>query len=452
LLFISGAAVGASVLAGCGGIDCAETATCLDTSDSAPPEDHSIDETSVVETGSHDGGDAAPDGDATLADGDAAPDGQPDGDAGAEDASDGDAANDGGDAHDGGDASDAADARDADAGSDADASDGCVAAAHEDCTNGKDDNCNGLVDCADPDCTQGQSFACVPAWPNGWIAPVAFYDNGGGPPAPTPPPCGAPYTVDSADGHITPVAGADPCSCSCGGVTGVTCSSPFVALYTSNQSCTNPAAFSGSVSTTCGQLANQGGINSAQMADAGVPSGGSCGTVTNLTPPAWNSSSDWARSEKICTLPTQHAYLTAPQNGCDAGQFCAEVPAITFNSKACVYSPGQPSQCPAGYMVKTTFFDAGTDTRSCSGTCQCGAPTGVSCGTRVTLLAGSCASGTNPQTLADTTCKMLSNYGGSAVSASMTQTITGGSCAVTSSPTPAGGIVTTGPVTVCCPP
>jgi hypothetical protein len=38
------------------------------------------------------------------------------------------------------------------------------------------------------------------------------------------------------------------------------------------------------------------------------------------------------------------------------------------------------------------------------------------------------------------------------VSASMTQTITGGSCAVTSLPTPAGGIVPTGPVTVCCPP
>jgi hypothetical protein len=447
LLLVSGAAAGASALAGCGGIDCAETATCLDTSDGSPPEDRSVDDRSVPDTGSHDGGDGATDGDATLEDGDGGQDDAPDGDGGSLDAADADAA---GDASDAADASDAGDAADADAARDADASDGCVPAPHEDCTNGKDDNCNGLVDCADPDCA-AQNFACVPAWPNGWIAPVAFYDNGGGPPAPTPPLCATPYTVDSADGHISPVAGADPCSCSCGGVTGVTCSNPFVGLYTGSSTCFGAPPFSGLVGTACGPLAPQGGINSAQIADAGVPSGGSCSTVTNVTPPPWSSSSDWARSEKVCTLPAPHAYLTAPQNGCDAGQFCAEVPAPTFNAKACLYQIGQPTTCPSAYSVKTTFFDAGVDTRGCNGTCRCGAPTGVTCGTHVTLFAGSCP-GTTPQQILDTGCSTLNNFGGSQVSASMTQTIGGGSCQVTSSPTPDGGIVPTGPVTVCCPP
>jgi hypothetical protein len=451
LLFLSGAVAGASAIAGCGGIDCAETATCLDTSDGSA-EDQSVEETSASETGSSDGGDAsdgdASDGDATIADGDSGHDGALDADSASSDAADAD-----GGGRDAGDAGDA----DADAANGADASDGCVAAAHEDCTNGKDDNCNGLVDCADPDCTNPQPpqqpFACVPAWPNGWIAPVAFYDNGGGPPAPSPPSCGAPYSNDVADGHLTPVAGADPCTCNCGGgVQGATCSNPFVALYTGNSTCTGGSAFASFVGTACSQIAPQGGINGAQMVDAGVASGGSCTPQSNVTPPTWNSSTGWTRSEKVCSLPTTHAYLPAPQNGCDAGQFCAEVPPSTFSSKACLYQTGQPTSCPAGYTVKTTFFDAGVDTRGCSGSCLCGGPTGVTCSTHVTLLAGSCSAGTNPQPLTDTSCLPLSNYGGSAVSASMTQTIGGGSCQVTSALTPAGGITPTNPATVCCPP
>jgi hypothetical protein len=414
-----------AVVSGCGGIDCAETATCLETADSQPPEDHSVDVTNDGQTGAPDGGDASPDGDATVADGDA-----------------------------GHDADAAFDAPfDADGRANPDSGDGCVPAAHEDCTNGKDDNCNGLVDCADPDCTANQQFACVPAWPSGWVAPVAYFENGGGPAAPTPPGCAAPYDVDIADGHTTPSAAVAQCDCACAASQGTTCSLPFAGLFINNQTCGGAPTFSGSVNATCGQLAPQGGINSAQLLDAGVPSGGSCAPQVTVTRPPWTASTDWATSERVCSLQTPHNYVAAPQNGCAAGQFCAEMPASTFNAgKACIYQTGQPAMCPTGYTAKTTFFDAGTDNRSCSGSCTCGAPAGGKCNTRINLLGGPCDAGTNPQFLNDGTCLALANYGTGVVTASMTQTISGGTCTASSTLVADGGILPTGPVTVCCPP
>jgi hypothetical protein len=433
LLILSGGAVGAgAMVAGCGGIDCADTATCLETTDGQPPEDHSVDVAADAETGAPDSGDASLDGDATIADGDAGHDAAPD-------------APDGADASD----ADAADASDGDAHANPDSSDGCVAAAHEDCTNGKDDTCNGLVDCADPDCTQNQGFACVPAWPTGWDAPVAYFTGT------APPPCPAAFfSSDVADGHTTPTPLPAQCDCACGTSQGTSCTTPFVGLFTGSNTCSGAAPFAGSVNATCGPLAPQGGINSAQMIDAGVPSGGTCAPQTTVTRPTWDPANDWATTERVCALApaAQHTYVPAPQNGCATGQYCAEPPPSTFNGgKVCIYQIGQPS-CPAGYSTKTTFFDGGTENRSCSGSCSCGSPSGAKCNTRINLVSGTCASGTNPQFLNDTSCLPLTNYGTGAVSASMTQSITGGTCAPASTLVADGGIIPTGPATVCCPP
>lgn len=74
------------------------------------------------------------------------------------------------------------------------------------CNNGIDDDCNGLVDCADPQC-QEQGWACAPMVPPGWN--LVAYDGTGRPS------CASGWG-SSAPLVEAPIAGGTACVCSCG--------------------------------------------------------------------------------------------------------------------------------------------------------------------------------------------------------------------------------------------
>jgi hypothetical protein len=447
----------AALTDGCGSIPCSENDKCQG-SDAAPAvEDQSV----VVDVGA-DGGDESDASDASDAPADVSIDNTVD-DADAQgdvttdtvtvdgpvgDVVTADAEGGSPDASDGGDA-----------GPDADAGDGCVPHA-EICNNGIDDDCNGKIDCADPACQP--QFQCVPTWnPTGWTAPVVLYDDtipGG--PAPTPGPCAAPYGTDVLDGHDTPVTGNAGCACSCGSVQGASCSPPFVTVYTSTSCSMVGSWFSASLPVSgCNVVeSSQGGINTGQILDAGVPSGGSCTAIVTPSIPAWDAGANtaWAGTGRACQLTTPRpysAYYQGAAGGCDAGYTCVEAPPGTF-PHACLMAAGHQT-CPTGYSDTHRYFDGGTDTRACPANgCSCNAPTGLQCTPSVVLHSdGGCGGTSYPIT---STCTSFNNIGANAgvVSAQVTPGMTTGSCTPDAgSVAVTGGVAAnTGETTVCCVP
>jgi hypothetical protein len=166
---------------GCASAECTETATCATESVDSSPADH----TTTTEGG-------IPGGDAEAAADDASDTGNaPEGAIDATAVSD---ASDSGAATEGGDSGATADA--GDAGNEEDAGSRC--------------NPN-APDCSSPQCQQG--FLCTAVAPAGWFGPVALFDQGGGPPAPTPAACSGTYDDDDFDGNANPTSPAASCGC-----------------------------------------------------------------------------------------------------------------------------------------------------------------------------------------------------------------------------------------------
>jgi hypothetical protein len=423
------------VAEGCSTGDCAETATCPDLEDGAPSRDASVSTRDASEAMAADGlsSDAEPSEDASV---------DSPIDVGGDGASDGEATSDG----PGG-------------GRDGASLDGCVkSGAHEDCTNGVDDDCNGEIDCADSYC-QGLGFGCAPQWPGGgaWEAPVALYDltvpNG---PAPTPPPCVGDYQNDIMDGHDTPVAGAANCACSCGPVQDGGCTTPYVAVWTS-AGCggtiySAPVAADG----TCTIVESaQDGINSGEIVDAGLPSG-QCVPTLDASVPAWNpgAAASWAGTGRVCA-PNARPYFAGPAGGCGAGTVCVEPAPSTFGAgKICLLSSGQVA-CPAAYGVQHTYYDGGVDNRGCTDGCSCAAPVGVRCQPTVNLYSdGDCSGTAHPVMTSCTNATSGSLGSNNKVSANATSSASGGECTASAGATaPTGGVSpSTGATTVCCEP
>jgi hypothetical protein len=328
-------------------------------------------------------------------------------------------------------------AGDGDAGADVEA----CASATEDCTNGVDDNCDGLVDCADPQCQPG--FVCAPALPPNWLEPVVAFDqSAGSAPAPLAPPCAVPYTKQEFDGHYSLAAPPASCSCACGSVQGVRCSTPSIQGYF-DTGCTTPClAPAASVTSACTLLCVNATISGAKLTADTVPSGGSC-TPSPVQTPNWDNATGWLGTARLCST----GRTTYKQGGCATGQVCVEAPPSTFGGKVCIYQPGAQS-CPAtGYTIKHTYFSGATDTRGCSSTnsCACGTPTGAQCTSSVDLYSGSC---TATPTQVTTTCVPLSSFGGPHATGSTIAS--GGSCTPSGSVPPIGTVTPTGEATVCC--
>jgi hypothetical protein len=454
-------AVATAMANGCGGIDCTETATCPGVADAAPdqrvvdvtvppdaadastaPEAQPTEEPGIVVEEPVDMGDAEPDAfDATL---DAADDV-------VEETAIKDAALD----------AEAGSVRDAgaDASDAAEKDDGCVnRGGPENCTNGKDDNCDGLIDCADPQCVPDaggfQGFTCVPIPPSGWTAPVVLYDfTGTSIPAPTPPSCGSNYPVRSFVAHDQPSPPAATCTCTCGGVNGASCTSPTLTLY-SGPGCNSPLGTS-TVQSSCSEALPQGGVNGIRVTNPGSPSGGVCDAGVASSIPAFDNTNDWLRTGAGCTTAREQAGATLFQGGCAAGQVCVENPPSSLGVHMCVALQGSQSLCGSangvtGYDAGFTYYESETDTRACSGPgCSCGSPS-LTCTPNVTVGQGNCTTQTRPET---TNCDPTTNYptgGGTVWAVGSSTPAAGGSCTPTGSGTLNGGITKTSVVTVCC--
>jgi len=349
----------------------------------------------------------------------------------------------------------------ADAADAADANDGCVnRGGPENCTNGKDDNCDGLIDCADPQCVPEagfQGYICVPSPPTGWIAPVVLYDfTESAIPAATPPSCSNNYGVRVFVGHDQPSPRASTCSCTCGGVNGASCTNPTLTFYSGG--CGGSTLGTSQVQSSCSDALSQGGVNGIKVTDAGLPSSSGCEAGVSPTIPAFDNTNDWLRTGAGCTTAREQAGTPLLQGGCPANQVCVENPSSNLGNHICAVLEGSQQLCGAspgaapGYDVAFTYYDGGTDTRVCTATgCSCGAPS-LSCTPNVTVGQNNCTTMTRPET---TSCDPTSNYptGGGTVWAMGSSSVpAGATCPPSGTGTLNGGITKTptGVVTVCC--
>ena len=308
----------------------------------------------------------------------------------------------------------------------------------EDCTNGKDDNCNGLIDCADPVCTAG--YICTDAPPAGWSGPVSEWDAASGPR----PSCTGAFAVTAVDGNGSLSAPGATCSCTCPSpATGQTCGFASPTIY-SDGSCSTVCASDGLPYpgspfcvnfSTCGTT---GSVNAPTFA----PSGGSCTPSSSKSLPA----TPWGMTGRTCSYSGK---VDMP-GGCSSSAQCVTRPSSPFGGP-CVYQNGDLA-CPSGYPTKHLYYAGVSDNRDCAA-CNCNSPTGGTCTGTVDLYdTGSC-SGTKVTTVTlGAGCQAVSGAMSPGFRAWQVPAPFGvmpGSC------TPSGGgaigsATPTGPTTVCC--
>lgn len=300
----------------------------------------------------------------------------------------------------------------------------------EDCSNGKDDNCDGLVDCADPSC-RAAGFVCAAPPPSGWSGPVAFAAATGS----TIPACSGAYGTLAASGHAGPNAPAASCGCACPSqASGTQCGGPTVDVYSGN-SCNNRVESVALTANVCGNFTNvAGSVNAPPLAPTAP---GSCAATPSKSVPPLT----WSNSFALC------GQVGPTGGGCSASAQCVAAPGSSFAPKSCIYQAGDVA-CPgAPYTQKTTFTTSQTDTRDCTA-CTC-TPTGGSCRATITGWTGASCTGTSVAFSTDGNC---AGQAASVVSAqSPGVTVTAASC-VASGGQSTGGVTASAPVTVCCPP
>jgi hypothetical protein len=413
---------------GCGSADCVETATCASEPSDSSPVDHT----------------ATPEGNPSIAD---------DAEAAADDTADAGFVPDATTAADATDAAAAADATDAgDGGAATDAEEAGVGPDASDAGNGADTgtaHCNpSAPDCSNPQCQGG--FLCTAVAPSGWFGPIALFDQGGGPPAPTAAACSGTYSDDAFDGNSNPTSPAAACGCTCGSVEGV-CSNPVVTIFPDNQCiAANHCGSAGSATCTDTAAAGTGcsmGGQSAEVEALPQATGtGSCGAMAALDglPMA-----QWERTGRGCS--SARAFATG---GCPAPQVCADRPTSSFTPTLCVWqSANTDCSTATGYPQLHKYYSGVVDTRACAlGTCGCDAPTGVGCS-----LAGvtsysttNCSDGGSP--LADLTVGQCNVIGQNEILGLTTSVSSSGQCTASGAPSSTGSV---GPdpsmaVTVCC--
>jgi hypothetical protein len=214
----------------------------------------------------------------------------------------------------------------------------------------------------------GAAMQCETSATAGWVGPVELYVAPAAQGAP--PSCGTGFAATSVfDGNAGLTAPPPTCSaCSCGGVTGVTCTSPVMTFYV-DDSCATPPYGTMTLSTSCTPTTYLGA--SAVTVSAPAASGGTCtttGGTATITAPAW------------ATVARACGPSSAPLSGtCASGEVCAPAPASPFSASECVMQGGVATACPAGYPSGPQVFYAGVDDeRGCS-SCECASPTGATC-------------------------------------------------------------------------
>jgi hypothetical protein len=273
-----------------------------------------------------------------------------------------------------------------------------------------------------PICSAG---VCAPPVPVGWSGPLTRYAASG--PAPA---CPASYPTVVFEGNAGLAAPAAQCGCTCGAITGATCSATYF-VYTDgacNNLC-NSFAINACVSTSACNTGNS-------VKGTWAVSGGSCTpNPTKTVPPA-----TWNATERAC------GGAMASGTGCSGSELCVPAPSGSY-SRVCIGKAGD-NTCPAEYPLKELLYSGVSDNRDCSA-CTCGGPSGATCtGGDVRIYDAPGCSGSSITVLADGTCKSAGGITTIAAKVNTAPTVSG-TCAK-SGGTPTGAATPTGPTTLCC--
>jgi hypothetical protein len=286
---------------------------------------------------------------------------------------------------------------------------------NENCENGIDDDGDGKVDCDDSDCT-GAGYACR-SIPDGWQGPFALYAG-----TASAPDCVAPYPTVGLEGNDGLVAAAPSCSCTCGALTGNSCTASLE--FRSNTCGSN--AGSTSVGATCVDVTSSA---SGVFSTAATGSNGSCtASAAAQSPPTWT------RRVRAC-----RAAGDLPAGGCAATARCAPPSPSPFARGQCISRDGDQA-CPSDYPKKNLEYRGVTDTRACVG-CGCTPP---SCSSPIRVFAGEDCTGQSATTTTSCSSSSISPVRSARLATTGTQ------CTVVNG-TPQGSATGSQPFTVCCP-
>jgi hypothetical protein len=273
---------------------------------------------------------------------------------------------------------------------------------------------------------------CVPPATSPWTGPYEIFEGTGAPP-PTLPSCAGAFPIDVYDGLGSPNAPPASCTCTCGSLTGASCSSP-VATFFADSACTLSCGAQTAITASCTLLSNC----SFWVLGSSTPQGGSCTPSASKTV----TPAKWTANGRLCGAASPPV-----ASGCSGGMVCVAQGAINARGY-CVARAGAGFSCPAGYPVMKTYFGASSDTRDCA-TCSCGAATGVACDGSASVTGYmdlACSKKTTAES-APTSCSSVSHQ--SAQFSGVTPT--GGMCASRGGQ-PTGTFTPTTQTTICCTP
>jgi hypothetical protein len=152
--------------------------------------------------------------------------------------------------------------------------------------------------------------------------------------------------------------------------------------------------------------------------------------------------SGWSARARLCAPAA-----TPAASGCDAGEVCAPVTALPFQTQTYCIARSGIQTCPTSYPAQRIYYQSFTDTRACS-PCTCGPASGATCsGGSVNFYgAPTCSGGVTPMSVPEA-CGSL---GGARVGIfSDAATPSGGRC-VPDGGAPVGGFQGATPTTICC--
>ena len=289
----------------------------------------------------------------------------------------------------------------------------------------------------EPDC-EATTAVCAPPIPSsgGWSEWQAI---GAGP-------CDDVYDVGVGELYADPdTSGTDACECVCDGAE-TTCGTAHITRYWDTDSrpadyCNPDAASIVDEVVVDFSRCNRKYLFETQDVRIEPPTvtcGDGASRVTEV---------EWATQDTICA-PSESV---VPVGTCrDETESCLPRPA---QGSLCISAPGD-LPCPEGFPTRSLRFTGATDTRTCTGSCECGEPTGGACQMMLDT-SGSTACitpGPDHWLRSDEPPLCVIKGGVEGFSASRPRVVESGTCSPTGDPgAVTGGTVTpTGAHTVCC--
>jgi hypothetical protein len=182
--------------------------------------------------------------------------------------------------------------------------------------------------------------------------------------------CGGSYPQVVADHAVQPEGAQAECTCTCGTVTGASCTY-LMNHYAAGMCGGAPVVTAVPVLNSCVNIAN---TTHTQWNLIANPMGGSCSPSSSEVIP----DAGYAGQLRVCgaeVLPAE----------CGGDEVCAPLPSAPFNGQICIYQEGD-HECPAGvFSERTVEFTSYTDSRECAPACSCDSPVGECTGATGTL-------------------------------------------------------------------